>query len=87
MTVDSQITFEYEITLVTNKILKLESMKARDVLAAHKETQKGKRMMVKGQHHITIKPILKNLSILRMRSRKEGGLGSRTTKRRSFQML
>ena len=87
MTVDPQITFEYEITLATNKILKLESMKARDVLAAHKETQKGKRMMVKGQHHITTKPILKNLSILRMRSRKEGGLGSRTTKRRSLQML
>ena len=74
MTVDPQITFEYEITLATNKILKLESMKARDVLAAHKETQKGKRMMVKGQHHITTKPILKNLKHAGAGTQKRGNV-------------
>lgn len=56
-----QFTLEYEVALVTNKILKLELKQTRDVLAARKERQKGKRMIIKGQHHITTKPILKKL--------------------------
>jgi hypothetical protein len=46
---------------VTNKILKLELKQTRDVLAARKERQKGKRMVIKDQHHITTRPILKKL--------------------------
>ena len=56
-----EITMKYEIALATNKILRLELKETRDVLAARKERQKGKRMVIKGQHHITTKPILKKI--------------------------
>ena len=65
-----QITVEYEIALVTNKIMKLELKQTRDVLAARKERQKGKRMVVKGQHHITTKPILKKLKLAEAETQK-----------------
>jgi hypothetical protein len=65
-----QITLEYEIALVTNKILKLELKQTREVLAARKERQKGKRMVVKGQHHITRKPILKKLKLAEAETQK-----------------
>jgi hypothetical protein len=56
-----EITMEYEIALATNKILRLELKETRDILGARKERQMGKRMIVKGQHHITTKPILKKI--------------------------
>lgn len=65
-----QITLEYEIALVTNKILKLELKQTRDVLGARKERQKGKRMVIKGHHHITTKPILKNIKFAEAETQK-----------------
>ena len=78
-----QITLEYEIALVTNKILKLELKQTQEVLAARKERQKGKRMVIKGQHQSLRSQFLKNLSLRRLKPRKVGGLERRTTRRRS----
>ena len=79
-----QITFEYEIALVTNKILKLELKETRNVLVARKERQKDKIMIVKGQHHITTKLMLRKLKHVEAETQNKADLGSRTTKRRSF---
>ena len=56
-----EITMEYEITLVTNKILKLELKETRDVLGAQKKRQIDKRTIIKGQYYIITKPILKKI--------------------------
>jgi len=71
-----EITKEYEIALATNKILRLELKETQDVLGARKERQMDKRMIVKGQHHITTKPMLKKIKnaeaeIEKRRSRKK----------------
>ena len=52
---------EYEIALVTNKILKPELKETRDVLGAQKKRQISKRTIVKGQYYIITKPILKKI--------------------------
>lgn len=65
-----QITLEYEIALVTNKILRLELKETRDVLAARKERQKGKRTILKGQHHITTRPNLKKIKMAEAETQK-----------------
>jgi len=65
-----QITLEYEIALVTNKILKLELKETRDVLAARKERQKGKRTVLKGQHHITTRSNLKKIKMAEAETQK-----------------
>jgi len=61
---------EYEIALVTNKIMKIELKETRDVLAARKERQKGKNMILKGQNHITTRPILKKLKHVEAKTQK-----------------
>ena len=79
-----QITFEYEVALVTNKILKLELKETRDVLAARKERQKGKNMIVKGQHHITTKPILKKLKNAEAETEKRGRSRKKENKKKEL---
>jgi DDE superfamily endonuclease len=79
-----QITLEYEIALVTNKILKLELKETRDVLAARKERQKGKNMIVKGQHHITTKPILKKLKHAEAETQKRGRSKKKDNKKKEL---
>ena len=70
--------------LVTNKILKLELKQTRDVPRARKERQKGKRIAIKDQHHITTKPILKKLKNAEIETQKSRRCRKKDEKKREL---
>ena len=69
---------------MTNKILKLELKETRDVLAARKERQKGKDMILKGQNHITTRPILKKLKYAKAETQKRGRSRKKDNKKKEL---